>query len=392
MSHVLSMKQCALQGQRVLLRQDLNVPLRDGVITSAARLEAALTSIRYALEQGAAVLLMSHLGRPEEGTFAAEASLAPVAAWLSEALGQDVALISDYLEHTPDLAPGQVVLLENVRFNPGEKRNAAALAQRYAALCDVFVMDAFATAHRAQASTHGVSEFVPIACAGLLLEAELQALQALRQPQSPCVAVVGGAKVSSKLDLLDSLSQQTDTLIVGGGIANTFLAAQGHPVGQSLYEPDLVDTARRLLAGGANIPLPVDVVVAKRFAADAPATVKQVADVADDELILDVGPQTAASYAQCLQEAATIIWNGPVGVFEFPAFGAGTRVVGEAIAASEAFSVAGGGDTLAAVEQFALAEGLSYISTGGGAFLSFLEGGTLPAVSALEAAWERSKG
>ncbi|MFZ9477584.1 MAG: phosphoglycerate kinase [Steroidobacteraceae bacterium] len=379
----------ALAGQRVMIREDLNVPVDGGVVTSDARIRAALPTIRAALEQGARVILLSHLGRPKEGEFSAENSLAPVAARLGELLGQPVRLQRDWLEGV-ECAPGEVVLCENVRFNKGEKKDDEALSRRMAALCDVFVMDAFGTAHRAEASTHGVARFAPIACAGPLLVGELEALErALARPARPLVAIVAGSKVSTKLTVLESLLAKVDKLIVGGGIANTFLAATGVPIGKSLHEPDMLDTARALLAQakarGADIPLPTDVVVATEFAPTAIATVRPVAAVAADELILDIGPATASLFAGVLQSAGTILWNGPVGVFEFDQFGGGTRAVAEAIARSPAFSLAGGGDTLAAIEKYGVEQGISYISTGGGAFLEFVEGKTLPAVAALEA-------
>jgi phosphoglycerate kinase len=379
----------ALAGKRVMIREDLNVPVEGGVVTSDARIRAALPTIRAALEQGARVILLSHLGRPKEGEFSAENSLAPVATRLGELLGQPVRLQRDWLDGV-ECAPGEVVLCENVRFNKGEKKDDETLARRMAALCDVFVMDAFGTAHRAEASTHGVARFAPIACAGPLLVGELEALErALAHPARPLVAIVAGSKVSTKLTVLESLLAKVDKLIVGGGIANTFLAATGVAVGKSLHEPDMLDTARALLAQakarGADIPLPTDVVVATEFAPTAIATVKPVAAVGADELILDIGPQTAAVLAQMLPSAGTILWNGPVGVFEFDQFGGGTRVIAEAIARSPAFSLAGGGDTLAAIEKYGVEQGISYISTGGGAFLEFVEGKTLPAVAALEA-------
>ncbi len=380
---VLKMTELDLAGKRVLIREDLNVPVKDGKITSDARIRASLPTIRLALEKGAAVLVCSHLGRPEEGVFSEENSLAPVAAYLSEALGCEVPLVRDYLNGV-EVKPGEVVLLENVRFNTGEKKNTDELAQKYAALCDVYVMDAFGTAHRAQASTHGVGKFAAVACAGPLLAAELEALgKALNKPAKPMAAIVAGSKVSTKLDVLNSLAEICDQLIVGGGIANTFLAAAGLPVGKSLYEPELVETAKAI-AAKVSVPLPVDVVVAKAFAADAEASVKAVADVAEDDMILDIGPQTAANFAELLKTAKTVLWNGPVGVFEFDQFAGGTQVLAEAIAASDAFSIAGGGDTLAAIDKFGVAEQISYISTGGGAFLEFVEGKVLPAVEMLE--------
>jgi phosphoglycerate kinase len=370
-----------LSGRRVLIREDLNVPLRDGAITNDARLRAAAPSITQALSQGAAVMVMSHLGRPTEGQYTAEASLAPIATRLSELIGRDVLLAREWRHVAP--LPGDVVLLENVRFNVGEAADDAVLASAYASLCDVFVMDAFGTAHRAQASTHGVARCAPIACAGPLLAAELTALErALTAAQSPMLAVVGGAKVSTKLEVLDNLSSRCDSLIVGGGIANTFLAAAGYPIGKSLHEPDLIDTARRLM-DQVEIPLPIDVVVAPGVDEARRASVKLAAEVAAEDMILDVGPQTAAEIADRVGEAATILWNGPLGVFERDAFAEGTRVLAEAIADSEAFSLAGGGDTLAAIDQFGIADSVSYISTGGGAFLEYVEGRTLPAVAVL---------
>lgn len=386
---LLRMADLDLAGKRVLIREDLNVPVKDGVITSEQRITAALPTIRLALEKGAAVMVTSHLGRPKEGVWTQEDSLAPVAARLSELLGRDVPLVKDWVDGV-QVQPGQLVLLENCRMNVGEKADDEALSKKYAALCDVFVMDAFGTAHRAQASTHGVIRFAKVACGGPLLMAELDALaKALLAPARPLVAIVAGSKVSTKLELLSALVSKVDQLIVGGGIANTFIAAVGHPVGKSLCENDLLDTARQIIADararGADIPVPTDVVVAPAFAADAPATVKQVADVGPDDLILDIGPDTAARYAAIIRGAGTVIWNGPVGVFEFDAFGKGTQTLAHAIADSPAFSIAGGGDTLAAVDKYGVASGISYISTGGGAFLEFCEGKELPAVTALKA-------
>lgn len=373
-----------LAGKRVLIREDLNVPVKDGKVTSDARIRASLETIKSARDAGAKVMLMSHLGRPEEGVYEEVSSLQPVADQLSELLGQTVRLIKDYLDGVDRLADGEVVLFENVRFNKGEKKDDEALAKKYAALCDVFVMDAFGTAHRAQASTHGVAKFAPEACAGPLLARELDALgKALDNPAKPVVAIVGGSKVSTKLDVLTALSGICDQLIVGGGIANTFLAAAGHPVGKSLCEHELLDTAREI-ASRVNIPLPVDVVVAKEFSENAKATTKNISDVAEDDMILDVGPQTAGEFAQLLKSAKTILWNGPVGVFEFDQFGNGTRALADAIAESPAFSLAGGGDTVAAVDKYGISDKISYISTGGGAFLEFVEGKTLPAVAILE--------
>ena len=381
------MSDVALAGRRVLIREDLNVPIADGAVSSDARIRAALPTIRAAVDAGAAVMLMSHLGRPTEGKAAAEYSLQPVADRLGELLGRDVPLRVDWIDSV-DVEPGDVVLLENVRFLTGEKACDDDLARRMAALCDVFVMDAFGTAHRAQASTYGVGLHAPTACAGPLLAAELEALdKALTEPARPLIAIVGGSKVSTKLTVLDALAGIVDTLIVGGGIANTFIAAAGHPVGRSLHETDMLDTAVRLAAGGAgraDVPLPTDVVVAGEFDAAAEARILPVGDVGDADMILDIGPQTAAAFAELLAGAGTIIWNGPVGVFEFDAFGDGTRVVAEAIAASPAFSVAGGGDTLAAIDKYGVADAISYISTGGGAFLEFVEGRKLPAVEMLE--------
>ncbi|NRF48793.1 phosphoglycerate kinase [Pseudomonas stutzeri] len=380
---VLKMTDLDLQGKRVLIREDLNVPVKDGAVKSDARILASLPTIKLALEKGAAVLVCSHLGRPEEGVYSEEDSLKPVADYLSKALGREVPLVKDYLNGV-EVKPGELVLLENVRFNKGEKKNTDELAQKYAALCDVFVMDAFGTAHRAQGSTHGVAKFAKVACAGPLLAAELDALgKALDKPQRPMVAIVAGSKVSTKLDVLTSLADICDQLIVGGGIANTFLAAAGYKVGKSLHEADLIDTAKAIAAKVA-VPLPVDVVVAKEFAESAEATVKAIADVADDDMILDIGPKTAAVFGEMLKASQTILWNGPVGVFEFDQFGNGTKVLAQAIAQSPAFSIAGGGDTLAAIDKYGVAEQISYISTGGGAFLEFVEGKVLPAVEVLE--------
>ena len=386
---VLRMTDLDLRGKRVLIREDLNVPVEDGVITSDARIRAAVPSLRAAADAGARVIVMSHLGRPTEGEHSAENSLAPVAVRLGELLGRPVRFERDWLGGV-DCAPGEVVLCENVRFNKGEKKDDEALSRRMAALCDVFVMDAFGTAHRAEASTHGVARFAPIACAGPLLVAELDALsRALAHPKRPLVAIVAGSKVSTKLTVLESLLAKVDKLIVGGGIANTFLAATGAPVGKSLHEPDMLDTARALLAQatarGAEIPLPTDVVVAEEFSPAAVPVVRAAGDVRPHELILDIGPATAQRFAALLADAGTILWNGPVGVFEFDAFGRGTETLAKAIAASPAFSLAGGGDTLAAIEKYGVESGISYISTGGGAFLEFVEGKTLPAVAALEA-------
>ncbi|WP_367489591.1 phosphoglycerate kinase [Snodgrassella alvi] len=379
-----------VSGKTVVIRVDMNVPVKDGVIADDTRIRASLASIRFCLQQGAAVVVLTHLGRPKAGAPKPEDSVAPVAQRLGELLRQEVRVVEDWREHKPQLQAGEVVMLPNVRLNVGEKENDSALAAAYAALGDVYVNDAFGTAHRAEASTVAVAAVAGMACAGMLLTAELDALsQALQNPQTPVVAIVGGSKVSTKLTILESLADKVDHLIVGGGIANTFLLAQGLPVGQSLAESELVNSARQILdkiaAKGGDIPLPTDVVVAKRFAADAPAEIKNVADVAADDMILDIGPQSAQRLAQMLKSARTIVWNGPVGVFEFASFAHGTEVLAEAIAASEAFSIAGGGDTLAAIAQFGVKDDISYISTGGGAFLEFLEGKTLPAVAALTA-------
>ena len=391
---ILRMSDLDLAGKRVLIRQDLNVPIehvdgQPGTITSEQRILASLPTLRLALEKGAAVMVTSHLGRPKEGSWSQADSLAPVAARLSQLLGMEVPLLRDWVDGV-EVKPGQLVLLENCRMNVGEGKDDEALSKKYAALCDVFVMDAFGTAHRAQASTHGVIRFAPVAAGGPLLMAELDALdKALASPARPLLAIVAGSKVSTKLELLTSLVGKVDQLIVGGGIANTFIAAAGHSVGKSLVELDLLDTAREIVAAaqarGAAIPLPTDVVVAPAFAADAPATIKPVDQVGSEDMILDIGPDTAAAYAQLIAEAGTVVWNGPVGVFEFDAFGKGTEAMARAIAASKAFSIAGGGDTLAAVDKYAIANEVSYISTGGGAFLEFLEGKTLPAVAALAA-------
>eukprot|EP00095_Tigriopus_kingsejongensis_P004857 snap_masked-scaffold1_size3401120-processed-gene-4.10 protein:Tk04857 transcript:snap_masked-scaffold1_size3401120-processed-gene-4.10-mRNA-1 annotation:"phosphoglycerate kinase" len=387
--NVLRMSDLPLAGKRVLIRLDLNVPISDGVVTSDARIRASMPTIEQAVAAGAKVMLMSHLGRPTEGEPEAKYSLAPVAQHLGGLLGKDVALVDNYLEQSPELEDGQVVLLENVRFNVGEKKDDEALAKQYAALCDIFVMDAFGTAHRAQASTHGVGEHAPVACAGPLLMGELEALgKALDNPARPMVAIVGGSKVSTKLTVLESLSTIVDQLIVGGGIANTFIASEGHPVGNSLCEDDLIPEAKRLSAAaqakGGEIPVPTDVVVGEAFDPATPATTCNVADVKDGDMIFDVGPETTARLCEIVKNAGTIVWNGPVGVFEFDQFAAGTKALGEAIAASNAFSIAGGGDTLAAVDKYGLTDRISYISTGGGAFLEFLEGKTLPAVAMLQ--------
>ncbi|MEO0367910.1 MAG: phosphoglycerate kinase [Pseudomonadota bacterium] len=384
----IKMSDQALEGQRVLIRQDLNVPLNDGVVTNDARIQASLPTLKLALEAGAKVMVMSHLGRPTEGEFDPLLSLAPVAQRLSELLEMDVPLATNWLDGV-ELDDGAIVLCENVRFNVGEKSNDEALARKMASLCDIFVMDAFGTAHRAQASTYGVAEFAPVASAGPLLAGELEALdKALANPARPVVAIVGGSKVSTKLTVLEKLSEHVDQLIVGGGIANTFIAAAGHPVGKSLYEPDLVESAKLLMnnaiASGGQIPTPTDVVCGEEFSESAEATLKPVEAISEADMIFDVGPKTAQLFAQHLKDAGTIVWNGPIGVFEFEQFADGTRLIAEAVAESSAFSVAGGGDTVAAIDQFDVADGISYISTGGGAFLEFLEGKTLPAVAILE--------
>ncbi|MBH1971079.1 phosphoglycerate kinase [Moraxellaceae bacterium AER2_44_116] len=386
---VLKMADLDLNGKRVLIREDLNVPIKEGKITSDARILASLPTIQLALAKGASVMVCSHLGRPTEGESSVENSLLPVAAYLSNALGRPVALIENYVDGYV-VPAGEVVLFENVRFNKGEKKNSDELAQKYAALCDVFVMDAFGTAHRAEASTHGVAKFAPIACAGPLLAAELAALAlALDNPASPMVAVVAGSKVSTKLDVLKSLAETCDQLIVGGGIANTFLAAAGYNVGKSLYEPDMLETAKEI-ARSVSVPLPEDVVVAKEFSESATATIKSIKEVEDDDMILDIGPLTAARFANLIKSSKTILWNGPVGVFEFDQFGEGTKTLALAIAGSKGFSIAGGGDTLAAIDKYGVAGQISYISTGGGAFLEFVEGKKLPAVEALEEAAKRA--
>ncbi|AUD79868.1 phosphoglycerate kinase [Kangiella profundi] len=391
--NVLKMSDLDLQGKRVLIREDLNVPVKDGKITSDVRIQAALPTIKLALEKGAKLMVMSHRGRPTEGVLTKNDSMQIVADYLNEVLDVPVRLVTEYLNGV-DVNEGEVVLFENVRCNVGEKANDDRLSKMYADLCDVFVHDAFGTAHRAQASTHGVAKFAPVACAGPLLAGELEALgKALDNPARPMVAIVGGSKVSTKLTVLDSLSHIVDQLIVGGGIANTFIAATGHPVGKSLYEEDLIPEAKRLIeqaqSKGGDIPVPVDVVTGKEFAESAAAETKSVNDVAEDDMIFDIGPQSAEHLAKILKEAKTIVWNGPVGVFEFDQFGHGTEVIAKAIADSDAFSIAGGGDTLAAVDKYGIADKVSYISTGGGAFLEFLEGKELPAVAILE---ERAKG
>ncbi|MCK5895926.1 MAG: phosphoglycerate kinase [Cocleimonas sp.] len=391
---IINMTDLDLAGKRVLIRQDLNVPIKDGKVTSDKRIRASLPSLELLIKAGAQVMVMSHLGRPTEGSPEDQFSLAPVAAHLSGLLGKDVALVADYLDNSPELADGDVVLLENVRFNVGEKANDEGLSKQYAALCDVYVMDAFGTAHRAQASTHGAGQFAPTAAAGPLLAGELDALgKALDNPARPMVALVGGAKVSTKLTVLESLSKVVDQLIVGGGIANTFIAAEGHNVGKSLYEESLVETAKALKENAekndGSIPVPTDVVCGKAFSETAEATTMSVADVSDDDMIFDIGPDSAAALAEIIKNAGTIVWNGPVGVFEFDQFGEGTKAIAMAIAESDGFSVAGGGDTLAAVDKYDIADKVSYISTGGGSFLEFLEGKKLPVVAMLE---ERAKG
>ena len=382
-----------LAGKRVLIRADLNVPVKDGKVTSDARISASMPTIEHCLKAGAAVMVMSHRGRPEEGVADEENSLQPIADDMSAKLGKEVRLVKDYLDNAPQVAAGEVVLLENVRFNAGEKKDNEELAKKYAGLCDIFVMDAFGTAHRAQASTHGAGKFAPVACAGLLLAGELDALnQALANPARPMVAIVGGSKVSTKLTVLEALSEKVDQLVVGGGIANTFLKASGHPVGKSLCEDDLVDTAKSLMekmtARGATIPIPTDVVVGKNFDENEPAVLKKADEVADDEMIFDIGPDSAKELTEIISKAGTIVWNGPVGVFEFDQFGEGTKTVSMAIANADGFSLAGGGDTIAAIQKYNIFDKVSYISTAGGAFLEFLEGKTLPAVAMLE---ERAK-
>ena len=384
----LRMQEVALRGKRVFIRSDLNVPVDAGAIGDDTRIRASLPAYRLALEQGAALMATSHLGRPKEGEFSQADSLAPVAERISELLGREVPLVRDWVGGV-DVKPGSMVLLENCRFNKGEKKDDEGLARKMAALCDVYVNDAFGTAHRAEASTHGIARFAPVACAGPLLAAELDALgRALASPKRPLVAIVAGSKVSTKLTILKSLAAKVDQLIVGGGIANTFMLAAGLPIGKSLVEADLAPEAKEILvmmeARGAAVPVPADVVCGKALAADTPAQAKAARDVADDDMILDIGPQTASAYASILRRAGTIVWNGPVGVFEIDAFGNGTRAVAEAIAASSAFSIAGGGDTLAAIAKYGISDRIGYISTGGGAFLEFLEGKTLPAVAALE--------
>ncbi|MGK0257908.1 MAG: phosphoglycerate kinase [Candidatus Azotimanducaceae bacterium] len=387
MTKMKTLETVALDGKRVLIRADLNVPIKDGQVVSDARIKASLATIRHALESNARIVVMSHLGRPEEGAYDPNATLAPVAERLAELLAQPVRLL-DKIEQADEVAPGEVALLDNVRFLIGEKSNSDELAQRLAKHCDVFVHDAFGTAHRAQASTHGVAKFAPVACAGLLLAGELDALgKALAEPQSPMLAIVGGSKVSTKLLVLESLADVADEIIVGGGIANTFIAAAGYNVGTSLYEADLVEVATQISAK-VDVPIPTDVMVAKNFDEHEVAVLRQIDEVQADEMILDIGPVTARNWAARLESAKTILWNGPVGVFEFDQFGEGTRVIAEGIAASDGFSIAGGGDTLAAIDKYGLTEGISYISTGGGAFLEFVEGKALPAVEILQARFD----
>jgi len=386
---VIKMTDLDLAGKRVLIRQDLNVPIADGKVSSDKRIRASLPTIELCVKAGAKVMVMSHLGRPTEGQPEDQFSLAPVAAHMAGLLGQDVTLVSDYLGTDIDVADGEVVLLENVRFNAGEKKNEETLSKAYAALCDVYVMDAFGTAHRAQASTHGAGTYAPVACAGPLLAGELEALgKALDNPARPMVAIVGGSKVSTKLTVLESLATIVDQLVVGGGIANTFIAAAGLPVGKSLYEADLVETCKKLTANaeanGGSIPVPTDIVCAKEFSPTAAATLKTADACLDDDMIFDIGPDSAAELAEIIKNAGTVVWNGPVGVFEFDQFGEGTKAIALAIAESDAFSIAGGGDTLAAVDKYGISDKVSYISTGGGAFLEFLEGKKLPAVAMLE--------
>ncbi len=390
---VLKMTDLDLAGKRVLIREDLNVPIKNGKVTSDKRILASLPTIEHAMKAGAKVIVMSHLGRPTEGEFDEQFSMIPVGDHLAALLGRDVEMVKDWINGVGHMRDGDVILCENVRFNKGEMTNDDELSKKMAALCDIFVMDAFGTAHRAQASTHGVAKYAPVACAGPLLAGELEALgKALDNPARPMVAIVGGSKVSTKLTVLESLSKVVDQLIPGGGIANTFIAAAGYKVGKSLYEQDLIPEAKRLMeaakAKGNDVPVPTDVVVGKEFSESAEAVAKSVENVADDDMIFDIGPETAARYAEMMKSAGTIVWNGPVGVFEFDQFGEGTKVLGQAIAASTAFSIAGGGDTLAAVDKYGIADKVSYISTGGGAFLEFLEGKKLPAVAILE---ERAK-
>jgi phosphoglycerate kinase len=391
---VIKLTDLDLKGKRVLIRSDLNVPIKDGKVTSDARIKASMATFEHCLKAGAKVMVMSHLGRPEEGVYDEAASLKPVADYMSGLLGKPVRLVKDYMDKAPELNDGELVVLENVRFNKGEKKNVEATAKKYAALCDVFVMDAFGTAHRAQASTHGVAQFAPTAAAGLLLIEELDALtKALLSPKRPMVAIVGGSKVSTKLTVLESLSEKVDQMVVGGGIANTFLKAMGNNVGKSLCEDDLVPTAQMLIEKmkkrGANIPIAVDVVVGKKFDAAEPAVLKEAGAVTDDEMIFDIGPKSAQELVDIIMKAGTVVWNGPVGVFEFDQFGAGTKAIAEAIAKTDAFTLAGGGDTIAAIQKYDIFDKVSYISTAGGAFLEFLEGKKLPAVDILE---QRAKG
>jgi phosphoglycerate kinase len=390
---VIKLTDLDLKGKRVLIRSDLNVPVKDGKVTSDARITASLPTFNYCLKAGAKVMVMSHLGRPTEGEYSEENSLKPVADELSKKLGKPVRLIKDWVDGGFDVAAGELVLLENVRFNKGEKKNVEETARKYAKLCDVFVMDAFGTAHRAQGSTYGVAQFAPVACAGLLLTQELDALtKALLNPKRPMVAIVGGSKVSTKLTVLESLSEKVDQLVVGGGIANTFLAASGKKIGKSLAEADLIPTARTLMEKmtkrGATIPIAVDVVVGKKFDANEKAVQKDAGSVTDDDMIFDIGPKSAQELADIIMKAGTVVWNGPVGVFEFDQFGAGTKKIAEAIANTKAFTLAGGGDTIAAIQKYNIYDKVSYISTAGGAFLEFLEGKKLPAVAILE---ERAK-
>ena len=390
---VIKLTDLDLKGKRVLIRCDLNVPIKEGKVTSDARIKASMPTIEHCLKAGAKVMVMSHLGRPEEGVYDEAASLKPVAEYMSGLMGKEVKLVKDYLDNAPALNDGELAIMENVRFNKGEKKNVDELAQKYAALCDVFVMDAFGTAHRAQGSTHGVAKFAPVACAGLLLTEELDALnKALANPARPMVAIVGGSKVSTKLTVLEALSEKVDQMVVGGGIANTFLKATGKNVGKSLCEADLVPTAQALIEKmqkrGANIPIAVDVVVGKKFDENEPAVLKDAGDVADDDMIFDIGPKSAQELADIIMKAGTVVWNGPVGVFEFDQFGDGTKKVAEAIASTKAFTLAGGGDTIAAIQKYDIYDKVSYISTAGGAFLEFLEGKVLPAVAILE---ERAK-
>jgi phosphoglycerate kinase len=391
---VIKLTDLDLKGKRVLIRSDLNVPVKDGKVTSDARITASLPTFEHCLKAGAKVMVMSHLGRPEEGVYDEAASLKPVAEDLSAKLGKRVRLVKDYLDKVPEVADGELVILENVRFNKGEKKSVDELAKKYAALCDIFVMDAFGTAHRAQGSTHGVAKFAPIACAGLLLTGELEALdKALANPARPMVAIVGGSKVSTKLTVLEALSEKVDQLVVGGGIANTFLKATGKNVGKSLCEDDLVPIAKSLMEKmsrrNAKIPIAVDVVVGKKFDAAEPAVSKDAGAVADDEMIFDIGPKSAQELVDIIMQAGTVVWNGPVGVFEFDQFGAGTKAISMAIADTKAFTLAGGGDTIAAIQKYDIYDKVSYISTAGGAFLEYLEGKVLPAVAILE---ERAKG